>query len=209
MDKKEQLLQKLKEQGFSDAIVSAFKEVERRSFVLPAYHRHAYDDTALSIGHEQTISQPSTIAFMLSLLDPRSGSRILEVGSGSGYVLALLAVLAPEAEIIGTERIYKLVERSRGTLYGRKNIRIEYTPLELGFKEKQPFDRILVSASASRLPQELVDQLASGGIMVCPVGQSIVRARKTSHGLQTEKYRGFVFVRLYEDMAGPRAGGGS
>lgn len=197
MDKKD-LLEKLKRQGHSSKVLDAFDKVDRLDFISSGYVNQAYEDIALPIGSEQTISQPSTIAFMLDLLDPQPRDRILEVGSGSGYVLALLSEMVPSAKIFGTERVMELYESSRRKLKDRKNVAVEYTPKQLGLEDEAPFDRILASASASELPKPLIKQLEESGILVCPVINSIIKAEKTSKGLNTREYFGFTFVKLYE-----------
>jgi len=203
-----ELCEKLKNEGFSDFIVKAFRNVERKSFVPLEYHKKmAYDDIPLPIGYEQTISQPSTIAFMLSLLEfggegfqlsVNRKIRILEVGSGSGYVLALMERIAKEAEIFGVERIKALYERSVESLKGVGNIRVFYTPKSLGLPDFAPFDRIIVSASADDIPNQLVAQLVDGGIMVCPVRDSIFKITKNNNIINKQEFSGFRFVPLVE-----------
>ncbi|SRR6056297_492709 len=197
MNKKE-LLERLAKKGFKDPILKAFAEVERGKFLLPEYQRYAYEDAALPIGQEQTISQPTTIAFMLTLLNPENEQKILEVGSGSGYVLALLAAITENSQIYGTETIKEFVEKASSRLKSTENVEIYHTPDSLGLKEKAPFDRILVSASAAKIPPALLEQLAEGGIMVCPVEKTIVKIEKRNGEIKTEEYPGFVFVPLVE-----------
>ena len=108
--KKNNLIDSLYNQGFKENIVKAFEKVEREAFIPDTYRSGAYEDIALPIGQGQTISQPSTIAFMLDLLDVQNGQKILEVGSGSGYVLALLSEMNSEGKIMGAERIEELVK---------------------------------------------------------------------------------------------------
>lgn len=194
--KKNNLIELLRNQGFKKDIVKAFEKVERERFVPDAYRSVAYEDTALPIGQGQTISQPSTIAFMLRLLNVQNGQKILEVGSGSGYVLALLSEMNPKGKIMGTERIEELVESSREKLEGHKNVEIFHTPDVIGLKEHSPFDRILVSASAKEIPQELIEQLKTDGILVLPVVNSIMRIEKTQEGNKVKEHEGFAFVPL-------------
>lgn len=198
MTEKEELLEQLKEEGFSDNIVNAFKQVERKDFIPGPYKDNAYQNMALPVGYGQTISQPSTIAFMLEKLEPENGLKILEIGSGSGYVLFLLDNIVEGAELYGTERVEELVHNSKYILAGRDNIHIHYTPETMGLPERAPFDRILVSAAADEsIPQELVDQLKKGGIIVCPVRHSIIKAKKGKGGeVSSEEYPGFAFVPL-------------
>jgi protein-L-isoaspartate(D-aspartate) O-methyltransferase len=197
--RKNNLINVLKEQGFEENIVEAFRQVKRERFV-PAFHGDvAYEDIPLPIGQRQTISQPSTIAFMLSLLNIQNGQKILEVGSGSGYVLALFSTMNSKGKVMGAERIKELVESSKEKLEKYENVKIFYTPHTIGLEEHSLFDRILVSASAQEIPQELVEQLKMGGILVIPVGNSIIKLEKTQEGNKIEEHEGFVFVPLVKD----------
>ena len=197
-NQKSNLIRHLEEQGFKPEIISAFKEVERERFVPEEYSDMTYDDGALPIGQGQTISQPSTIAFMLQLLDVKNGQKILEVGSGSGYVLALLSKLNPSGKVIGVERIKKLVNSSREILQDSKNIEVIYGSGFNGLKEKSPFDRILVSAAAQEIPKELVSQLNVSGILVIPVRDSIVVVEKDKKKEKRREFEGFCFVPLID-----------
>lgn len=204
MDKAE-LCRKLKNEGFSNPIIKAFQNVERKNFIPMEYHALAYDDIPLPIGSGQTISQPSTIAFMLSLLEleaqeaqNRSGekTKILEVGSGSGYVLALIEQIAPNAKIFGAERIKEIYESSIINLKNTKKINIFHTPKGLGLPDFAPFDRIIVSASANRMPDRLIVQLNDSGIMVCPIKNSIFKIIKKNNKIIRQEFPGFRFVPL-------------
>ncbi|MDD4902363.1 MAG: protein-L-isoaspartate O-methyltransferase [Patescibacteria group bacterium] len=193
---KDQLLQKLKEKGFSDKIAAAFAAVDREKFFPEKFKKFAYDDEAFPLGHGATISQPSTIAFMLALLKIADEQKIMEVGSGSGYVLELLSEISGNSEIYGVEMIDSLVESSRKILSSRPNIHLVKATEVLGFAREKPFDRILVSAAGTELPRELIAQLAEGGILVCPVNNSIIRAVKTNGKIAIKEFPGFVFVPL-------------
>lgn len=169
----EQLIKELKqlEAIRSPEIEAAFKNVEREYFVPEEEDPYAYINTALPIGEEQTISQPSVVAMMLELLEVEPGQRILDIGSGSGWTTALLSFLTGEkGSVIGLERIASLAE------LGRKNTK-DYKNLEIRKAEEgvlgipgEKFDRILVSAMAQEPPTELLEQLKSGGVLVVPVG---------------------------------------
>ena len=194
--KKEALINHLEAEGFGDDILGAFKNVKRENFVPINYREFSYDNIALPIGYEQTISQPSTIAFMLSLLEVLPRQKILEIGSGSGYVLALLNELSFGKEIYGVEVIPELVKSSKRILKKYKNIEIRKTNRELGLVSKAPFDRILVSASSRSFPKKLLGQLSENGIIVCPVKNDILKIKKENDNYIKETYPGFIFVPL-------------
>jgi len=194
-------------------IVEAFKKVDRKDFVLPEYTEYADVDEPLPIGHGQTISQPYTVAFMLELLEPKEGQRILDVGSGSGWTTALLAqIIGKTGRVYGVELIPELVTFGKNNLkkYHFPHASIEQAGNIFGLPKKGPFDRILVSAASASLPQELVNQLAVGGIMVIPIGNDIVKIKKISKKeITREAHSGFVFVPLvkksatFRDMTAP------
>lgn len=192
----------------SPELKRAFLSVKREEFFLPDMKRFSYEDSAFSIGYSQTISQPSTIAIMLEHLMPKRGQKVLEVGSGSGYVLALLSELVgPEGTVIGIERNTELAQRSRYTLekLGYKKVKVINADGSKGLPEESPFDRILVSAACSAVPKPLEEQLAFGGRLVAPVGsrfsQQLQVIEKTRSG-QVKSYFAegyFVFVPLVSD----------
>lgn len=171
------------------AIVNAFTKIDRKDFVPETHRDQTYVDAPLPIGAEQTISQPSTVAFMLELLEPRAGQTILDVGSGSGWTTALLGHIAgAHGYVYGVEIIDELVSFGRGNLAKYKlQASIQKSGATLGLPERAPFDRILVSAAADRFPDELFSQLANEGIMVLVIRDSVVRL---------QKFPGFAFVPL-------------
>jgi len=178
------------------ALIKAFEAVDRRDF-LPDQHKANYlENRPLPIGYDQTNSQPFTVAFMLELLLPQKGDKILDVGSGSGWTAALIA--ATGADVVGVELVPELVElaKSNVSMYQFKNLQIKQAGAELGWPAGAPFDKILVSAGAKEVPQNLLDQLANGGRMVVPVGESILLVEKTSDGIKTTDFEGFIFVPL-------------
>jgi protein-L-isoaspartate(D-aspartate) O-methyltransferase len=194
--KKQELIEDLKERGVSENILQAFKNTKRELFISKELQTLAYEDTPLPIGNKQTISQPYTIAFMLSLLDVKDKQKILEIGSGSGYVLALLNHLNPNGKIYGIERIQEIAEKSKKTLssLNYKNIQIFNKDGSKGLEEKAPLDRILVSAAYNRMPKELTKQLKINGILVTPVKNSIYKITKRKIKNKVEEYYGFAFV---------------
>ena len=184
----------------NERIIEAFRRVPREAFV-PDYLKHsAYEDSALPIGQGQTISQPYIVARMLQLLDPQEGDTVLEIGTGSGYQTALLSELA--STVVTIERLKPLLDRAKQTLssLGYKNIVYIHGDGTLGYKPLMPYDKIIVSAGAPSIPQSLVDQLKTGGVLVAPVGsrymQVITRVEKREDGIYIEKDEGCVFVPL-------------
>ncbi len=185
-------------------IRAVMREVDRAGF-LPRRQRPFADlNVPLPIGHGQTNSQPSTVAFMLELLEVRPGDRILDVGCGSGWTTALLAILAGEAgQVIGVERIPSLTRFGAANLapFNLPNAEIrQATPGVFGLPEEAPFDRILVSAEAEKLPADLSDQLADDGVLVVPVAGTMMKVRKGPFDRPTvTRHGGFRFVPLLRD----------
>ena len=155
-----------------EGVVRAMREVPRHEFVPPEYAGLAYDDRPLPIGHRQTISQPYVVAVMTELIDPEPTDRILEVGTGSGYQAAVASELV--AEVYSIELIPELAASAAERLseLGYDNVHVRAGDGYLGWPEHAPFDGILVTAGADHVPQPLVDQLAVGGRMVIPVGDT-------------------------------------
>ena len=152
----------------------------RAHFLPRSVRRCAGQDRALQIGHGSTCSQPSTLVAMLRLLDVRSGDRVLDVGSGSGWSTAILArLVGPEGRVLGVELEEELVERSSAALERMPTAHVRVAnPGSLGSPEDGPFDRILVSAGTDRVPQELVEQLTEDGAMVLPLSGRLVRVTR-------------------------------
>ena len=179
-------------------IVAAMKLVPRHIFVPEDSKRFSYEDTALKIGHNQTTSQPSLIAMMLSELSVRSRDTVLEIGSGSGYVCAILSNLC--SEVIGVERIPELLAESRTKIakLGITNISLNLAEKRIGLRQKKPFDAIIVSAALPRIPFDLLDQLSPLGRLVCPVGdlneQSIILLQKHTARYTVKSLVGCKFV---------------
>jgi protein-L-isoaspartate(D-aspartate) O-methyltransferase len=151
-------------------VLEAFRKIPRHAFVPESARSQAYDDHALPIGENQTISQPSMIALMLDQLECTPSSRVLEVGAGSGYAAALLSCLAAGVDAIELRPL--LAARAEATLreLGITNVRITAGDGTKGLPERAPFDRILVSAAPQSVPPALVDQLSPGGRIAIPVG---------------------------------------
>jgi len=183
-----------------DPIEKAFEEVKRRNFVPDDQQNYADVDTALPIGLGQTISQPTTVWLMLEWLEAEPGNKILDVGSGSGWTTALLSFLVgPKGKVYAIEKIPELMEFGRENCRraGVKNAKFYQAGQAFGLPKYAPYDRILVSASASKLPQELLGQLADGGKLVIPVGNDILEIEKSGkNAVETKIHPGFVFVPL-------------
>jgi protein-L-isoaspartate(D-aspartate) O-methyltransferase len=201
---KEILLNSLNKKGFSSKILEAFSKVNREDFFLPEFKQYAYEDNAFPIGYDQTISQPYTIGMILTLLGAKDGHNVLEIGSGSGYALALLSHLVGEkGKVHGVEIVEELAEKSKKTLKDYKNLEVYHQNGRVGLKEKAPFDRILVSAASKEVPKEILEQLAEQGILVAPVDssngkfQDIVAIKREGNKFEEiERSSGFVFVRF-------------
>ena len=192
------------ERGIRDKrVISAFKKIPRERFTLREYVNLAYEDGPLPIGYDQTISQPFIVALMSEALDIRKDHSVLEIGTGSGYQTAILAELAKEVYTI--ERIKPLQERAEFILeeLGYTNITFMHSDGSKGSIDFAPYDRIMVTAAAKKIPKDLVEQLRDGGKMVIPVGgswfQDLVLVVKTDGKIKTESLGGCRFVPLIEE----------
>lgn len=188
---KTKMIERLKEYGIQNQkVLSVMSEMPRHKFVPELYRAYAYEDTPLPIGFGQTISQPYIVALMTELLEVESNDIILEIGTGSGYQAAILGKLAKEVYTI--EIVEELCQRSKKILVDLRlnNIHVICGDGYQGYKKKAPFDKILLTAAPPDLPQELVEQLKTGGILVAPIGktesQYLYRFIKTNQGLQKE-----------------------
>ncbi len=183
-------------------VLAALARVPRHLFVEDALRLRAYTDDALPIGFGQTISKPSTVARMTEALCVRPDHTVLEVGSGSGYQTAVLALLA--ARVYSVERIAALVLRARRTLHrlGLHGAEVRHGDGAQGWAEAAPFDAILVTAAAGEVPRPLLEQLAVGGRLVVPVregegqGQSLRRIVRVEDGWREETLEACRFVPL-------------
>ncbi|RQW87944.1 MAG: protein-L-isoaspartate(D-aspartate) O-methyltransferase [Geobacter sp.] len=182
-------------------VIDAMLKIPRHLFVEEAMAAQAYNDNPLPIGERQTISQPYMVALMTELLELKGKERVLEIGTGSGYQAAVLAVLADR--VYTMERIRPLAMRARKVLdsLGLLNVNIKIDDGTCGWEEESPFDAIIVTAGAPEIPEALVKQLAPGGCLVLPVGnqtsQTLVRILKDEDGaISVEQSIGCRFVKL-------------
>lgn len=168
------MVERLREKGIRDErVLAAMSVVPRHLFVEEALASRAYEDNALPLGFQQTISQPFVVARMVELARAgRELGKTLEVGAGCGYQAAVLAQIA--TEVYAIERIGPLLARARGNLRHLRltNVRLKHADGNLGLPEAAPFDTIIVAAAAMRVPQALLDQLNVGGRLVLPLGQA-------------------------------------
>lgn len=198
---KEYLLDDLREL-VSEAVIIAMSRVPRELFVPEHLEGRAYDDMPLPIGLNQTISAPHMVAIMCQLLDLRPGMKVLEVGGGSGYHAAVMAVLVgPKGHVYSVERMPELVVQARKNLEKAKitNVTMVEANGSLGLPEHAPYDRISVAATAPQIPESLKQQLGLGGMMVLPVGrgrQELLLVKRKDHGFEVEVKMGVVFVPL-------------
>ncbi len=183
----------------TDSVIDAFANVNRADFMLPDTADQADADVPFPIGFGQTISQPSTVGFMLEKLEAKKGDKVLDVGSGSGWTVALLAhIVGPEGKVFGIERIPQLVEFAVNNLknYDFKNWQIKAGQGAEGWEEEAPFDRIIVAAAAKEIPPVFKDQLKIGGKLVIPLADNTIRVltKKSEKDFDEEINPGFVFV---------------
>ncbi|MEA3496717.1 MAG: protein-L-isoaspartate(D-aspartate) O-methyltransferase [Bacteroidota bacterium] len=175
------LAKKVSEKGINDQrIIDAIEKIPRHYFLDSAFHELAYKDQAMQIGENQTISQPFTVAYQTQLLEIEEGDKVLEIGLGSGYQACILEELG--AKVYSIERIEKLYKKAKALLpkmgYNPKMFVGDGT---VGLPEHAPFNKIIVTAAAPEIPQNLIDQLKIGGILVVPVGD---RATQTMYKIK-------------------------
>ncbi|MBI1239444.1 MAG: protein-L-isoaspartate(D-aspartate) O-methyltransferase [Alphaproteobacteria bacterium] len=205
--RKIQLVMELRRLGLeASGVIDAMERVPRHLFVPRTFQEHAYDNTALPIACGQTISQPSIVAMMTAALALDDRCTVLEVGTGSGYQTAVLAQIARRVYTI--ERFKDLLREAeqRFAALHLSNITTRHGDGSKGWPEAAPFDRILVTAAATSVPDALIDQLKFGGVLVIPVGESVrnqtlLRIIKTPYGLEQETLSAVRFVPLVDGVA--------
>jgi len=223
----EKLISELIRDGYlkTPRLVEAFNRIDRKNFIPKELISEAYGNYPLPIGYGQTISQPLTVAFMLELLEPKPGEKILDIGAGSGWTTALLAYIVSKSQtdadmaqggvesgrrksagrVVAIERIHELKEMAE------KNV-AKYSFIEkciakvilgdgsMGYSEWAPYDKIIAAAAAEKIPDTWGKQLKVGGRIVAPVGNSILTLDKISENkFEIKEYFGFSFVPLVKD----------
>lgn len=187
-------------------LIKAFKEIKRENFVLPEYRESAYEDIALPIGKDSTISQPSTIMIMLQALELKPHLKVLEVGTGSGYTASIMSKIVGEKEnIYSIDIAPELIDFAKNNLEKEniKNVKLFCRDGSKGLKEYSPFDRILMNTACKEIPKELIKQLKINGILIAPIGseysQKMIKFTKGKNKLKEEYLGDFVFVKLKEE----------
>ncbi len=181
-------------------VITAMRVIPRHEFVSEAFVDQAYDDHPLPIGEQQTISQPYIVAEMTQALSLTTEDRVLELGTGSGYQAAILARIA--YRVYTVERIHSLYLKARKLFdrLGYHNIVSRYADGTIGWQEESPFDAIIVTAGAPKVPPGLINQLAIGGRMILPVGnqstQELVKLVRDEEGIHQTRLGGCRFVKL-------------
>ena len=202
MERDRMVSTQIEARGITDSLVlQAMRDVPRERFVPASLVHLAYDDGPLAIGQGQTISQPYIVAAMTAAAGLKPGARVLEIGTGSGYGAAVLSRIA--AEVYTVERIGALAKAAQGRLaeLGYANVNVREGDGSLGWPEHAPYDAILVTAAAPRVPEALRSQLVVGGRLVIPVGaaraQRLVRVTRTeAHDYEYEDLENVAFVPL-------------
>ncbi|HTY37538.1 MAG TPA: protein-L-isoaspartate(D-aspartate) O-methyltransferase [Bacteroidota bacterium] len=199
-DERREMIGVLRDRGITDErLLKAMGKVERHLFVSEPFVNRSYDDTALPIAKQQTISQPYTVAFMTQELAPREGARVLEIGTGSGYQASVLAELG--CKVFTIERHIDLLLQAR-KMFEKCGYRIASKAGDgtIGWSEFAPYDGIVVTAAAPDVPDPLLKQLAEGGTLVIPIGaldmQDLHVFTKTGETFQNRVVKGFKFVPL-------------
>ncbi len=207
---KEDLVQEIIDSGYlkSPHIIEAFFAIDRKNFVVSKYKDDTYSNIPLPIGFGQTISQPLTVAFILELLQPQAGEKILDIGAGSGWTSALLGYIVsqkPEGKVIAIERIPELKE------FGERNVAkynfikkgiVEFICADgsKGYEKEVLFDKILCSAAVSEVPKDWLKQLKTGGRIVTPLnGEVQLWIKKAENEFDIKRFQGFTFVPLITD----------
>ncbi|HKQ09423.1 MAG TPA: protein-L-isoaspartate(D-aspartate) O-methyltransferase [Blastocatellia bacterium] len=195
------MVELLRQRGIRDErVLKAMAEIPRHWFVPEAFEAQAYGDHALPIGQEQTISQPYMVARMTELLEVNQDSAVLEIGAGSGYQTAVLSAVA--GRVFALERLSDLARTAQANIrrLGCYNATVKWFDGTIGWSEHAPYEGILVAAGGPEVPEPLVQQLAIGGRLVIPIGdteqQTLIRIIRTEQGIVRENHGQCMFVKL-------------
>ncbi len=195
------MIELLRQRGIRDErVLKAMAEIPRHWFVPEAFEAQAYGDHALPIGQEQTISQPYMVARMTELLEVNQDSAVLEIGAGSGYQTAVLSAVA--GRVFALERLSDLARTAQANIrrLGCYNATVKWFDGTIGWSEHAPYEGILVAAGGPEVPEPLVQQLAIGGRLVIPIGdteqQTLIRIIRTEQGIVRENHGQCMFVKL-------------
>lgn len=203
LGQKRRLIESLRQKGITDEnVLNAFDKMERHRFLESVLWPRAYDDEALKLTTDQTISKPSTVAFQSQLLEVKRGMKVLEIGTGSGFQAAILYAMG--AKVFTVERQIALFKRTKPLLDKlAPSVVTYYGDGFKGYPQFAPYDRIIVTCGAPNVPQALLDQLVTGGIMVIPVGvesqtmKKIVKISETEY--EEEDFGNFLFVPMLKE----------
>ncbi|MBS57058.1 MAG: protein-L-isoaspartate O-methyltransferase [Rickettsiales bacterium] len=197
--RKIRLILELRESGIVDSkVLSAIEKIPRENFIPDNFRNQAYENIALPIGEDQTISQPFVVAKMTQLLDLNKSHKVLEIGTGSGYQCAILSLLC--RRVYSIERIKSLLTNAEKNLLKLKlsNIVTKYADGNLGWKEQIPFDRIIFTAATKNISENFFNHINEGGIIVCPVidkeKQILIKYQKINNIIKKEKFDDVLFV---------------
>lgn len=196
------LILELRQAGITNAaVLNAIERLPRDMFLADHFKSRAYENVALPIGHHQTVSQPLVVAMMTEALELTDRSKVLEIGTGSGYQTSVLSPLCRRVYTIERHKALLAEAEERFTALNIRNVTSRLGDGSAGWPEQAPFERIIVTAAAIDVPPLLFDQLAVGGIMVIPVGvdendQRLTKIVKTEHGADTTDLGGVRFVPL-------------
>lgn len=196
-----QLIDDLVKSGYLNTprIIEAFRKFERKYFVPKSLAMMANVNRPLPIGSGQTISQPLTVAFMIELLEPQKGHKILEIGGGSGWQTAILSdIVGEKGKVYAFEIVKSLAEFGKNNInrFKLKNVVFKHKDVSAGYEKEAPYDRIISGAAFEEMPQSLKDQLKTNGILVAPTQGDDIRkiTRKSKEEFDEEVFPGFIFV---------------
>lgn len=196
------MIENLKFQGIIDEkVLEAIKNIPREGFVLPEFKNLAYEDRALPIISNQTISQPYTVAFMLQALELEKNDKVLEIGSGSGWNSALISFIT-KSEVFTVEYNKEVAEFAENNLKKSKikKCKVIIGDGNKGYEKEMPYDKIILTAACSKIPSDLIKQLKNNGILLVPVGtlldQDLIKIKKINNEINKESLGKFIFVPL-------------